>query len=351
MSLSDQKIRDLWTDPAFAGSFQSALHMQGAIFSEFGQKIPLHRIYKVLSEIDEFQQQIRTIKHFERRNYKKVRGFMKLCQMDVAMMPKYRKKTMFLSFIDVFSKRIWARVIKRKTSSEILNALKSIFQEIGIFPEQLNSDLGKEFQSHELHDYFKSKGIFYRPRPPVLKASFSEWSIMRIKNVLYNQMRYTGNQNWIKLLPEVIKRINNTPMPVLNGLKPNDFQSKLHDVKLPLVKSPHWKTLLENQTKYEKNSRNLQVGQLVLLDKYLLDKHNAFPKGFSVQVSKIMNEKSILRHLFSMKEVWLFHPYSSLSITLEQFSKAKQPIVRKGMLKMQIAKMKQSMELCLTAIF
>lgn len=286
MSLTESELRSLWKNDKFPGSYQSAIHFQQNINHEFGVKIPLNKIYEALSKIEEFQQSVRSIKKFPRRKYTNVRSFFKLVQTDLALMPNWKGFKYFIVVVDVFSRRLWALKLKRKTPSEIVKSLEKIFSSVGSYPEKLNSDRGLEYISKQTTDYFKEKNIFFRPRHGPLKANFAEFAIARVKKILYVEMRAKKTKNWVSLLQGVIDKINNTPMKVLNNLKPSDFNSKFDDVKIR-TKANNWKMLLRNQKDYEKNKNNIQVGDIVYLDKYILGKHNAFPKSYEVQVSKL----------------------------------------------------------------
>ena len=145
MSITNEQIRQLWQDPDFPGAFQSALIMQRDLAHEKNIKVPLNKIYNALSQIPTFIQSIRATKNFERRSYSysNIRGFFKLVESDLALFPKYKNIRYVLFLVDAFSRKIFVRRLKKKTPKAIIKGLKSIFKEVGMKPQTLQSDRGK----------------------------------------------------------------------------------------------------------------------------------------------------------------------------------------------------------------
>ena len=69
---------------------------------------------------------------------------------------------MFLfTHTDCFSRKNWVRILKNKSSDEVLDNLKNIIQETGLF-ECISSDRGSEWVNRKMKDYLTSKGIEIR---------------------------------------------------------------------------------------------------------------------------------------------------------------------------------------------
>lgn len=278
--LSDNKLKKLWFNKEFPGAFSSAHLFKNSLKYEFGEDVPLSRIYRVLSEIEDFQDQIRPIKHFDRRSYKTVYGFFQYVEIDLGIMTKYRNQRYFLLLIDTFSRRLFVETLSSKSPTAVISGLCKIFRHVKMKPYSLGSDRAGEFQAKATQDYFKENNIHYVAKGRKVKAAMAEWGIYRVKKNLFTQMRVTQSKNWPSLIKEVVIRLNNIPLSQKKNVRPSDFQSPMDDTKLDLPNVPHWTTMIKNQKKYE-NSNNktfLKVGDCVKVDAYLLDKHNAFRK-------------------------------------------------------------------------
>ncbi len=287
--ITDNQLRKLWTDNTFPGSFQSAVIFAKDLEFEKGIKVSLKRIYSALSKIKDFQQSIGTIKKFERRSYfPYVRGFFNLVEIDLALMPMYSKAKYILVLVDVFSRRIYVRVLTTKKPEKVVKGLKSIFNEVGIVPTTIQSDRGLEFTSAKTQNFLKKNNIRFNEKIGLLKAAMAEWAVGRIKKVLYTQLRHEKSNNWPKILSSVVERINMTPMKKLNWKRPIDFSSNWDDQHIPLPDPVNLNELLENQKKYLKKKSSIKVGDKVLLDDYIFQKHTNFPKGYHLQVNMLL---------------------------------------------------------------
>ena len=296
--ISDKELKKLWLDKNFSGSFSSAHIFKNSIEYEKGEKIPLSRIYRVLSDIEDFQDQIRPIRHFDRRSYKSIYGFFQYVEIDLGIMPKYRNRKYFILLIDAFSRRIFVEPLSNKTPVAIIKALNKIFATVKMKPYSLGSDRAGEFLARKTQNYFKGNKIHYAPKGRKIKAGLAEWAIYRVKKNLFSQMRVTKNKNWPDLIREVVNRINSIPLTRNKSLRPIDFNSPLDDVKVKPPVVPHWRTMVENQKKYEKsnNKANLHVGDCVKVDSYLLATHNAFRKETH---ERTVSNKSFAYQLYS----------------------------------------------------
>lgn len=283
MSLSEEEIQSLWKNADFTGSFQSAKAFQSALIFDRDIHIPLNKIYKALSKIPEYLVLIKPMRHFDRRNYGSNHGFMKLVQIDLALMFQYRSYKNFLVLVDVFSHRIYGEAMTSKTASETVQKMEKIFKEIGMYPELIQSDMGAEFRSPLTQDYFKQKKIYWHGKTGIVKASVSEWAVFRIKKVLYAEMMTKQTKNWPRLLKEVIQKINNTPSPSLNFLRPSEISSpeddRLVDEKKPF-KPMSWREMRQNSIDYERKGY-FHEGETVILD----NKKKNFDKSYKPRVN------------------------------------------------------------------
>ncbi len=100
--------------------------------------------------------------------------------------------------------------------------------------------------------------------------SFAEHAILLVKTRLFWLLRTRLTKNWPKYLSHVVKAINNSPNSAIGGLRPSQINSPMDDPKIdeaigykPDVSVEKQK---QNQLAYEKQKKNLQVGNYVFLD-------------------------------------------------------------------------------------
>ena len=288
-TLDDETIKKLWQDEDFYASFSGLNNFKAAIFTTYGENISTKRLKEILSEIPSYVSRIKPRKRFPRRPYD-VYGFGQLIQADLAVMFKFEDFYYFLLVIDVFSRRIFCRPLKKKTSSEVKEAFNQIFDEINNPIRVIQTDQGAEFKG--LKRYFDEKDIRHQFKFGVTKCTFAENGIYTIKMRLYTALRSTHSRNWPELLKKIVTNYNNTPQSVLKNLKPNDFQSSFDDVKLPdEPKEPNFLVQYKNQKKYEKNKNLPQKGDYCFLSSNPSTK--VFEKSFDLVPGQLYRIKRV----------------------------------------------------------
>lgn len=276
--LTDLEIKRLWQDKDFYASFSGINNFKAAIFTTYGEKISTKRIQNILADIPSYVSRIKPRKRFPRRPYD-VYGFGQLLQADLGVMFKFNNFYYFLLVIDVFSRKIFCKPLKRKTSDEVKSAFNEIFAEINNPIQVIQTDQGAEFKG--LKRYFEDKDIRHQYKFGLTKCTFAENGIYLIKLRLYTALRSTGSRNWPSLLQKIVENYNSTPQAALKNLKPSDFNSSLDDVKLPdEPKEPNFIEQFKNQKEYEKNSNYPQKGDFCFLSSHPPTK--VFQKSFDL---------------------------------------------------------------------
>jgi transposase InsO family protein len=119
--------------------------------------------------------------------------------IDLVDMNRYKSQNRdyryILTCIDCFSRYVWAKPIKTKSSRDVTQALKSICEETGVYPHIIMKDNGKEFQG-ATNAFMKQHNIIW-----INTLSYSPQSNGLIEN-FNNQLR--------KILRELMIRNNNT---------------------------------------------------------------------------------------------------------------------------------------------
>ena len=128
-----------------------------------------------------------------------------------------------LTVEDVFSRFVWLRPLKKKSSLRVYNELKNIYREHGP-PLVLQCDQGTEFKGavKRLEKDFKIKIIRSRPYHPQSQGKVERGHRTFHQKTNYDLMKLVGKAglNWVKELPEYQKVLNDDPKEVLGYLTP-----------------------------------------------------------------------------------------------------------------------------------
>ena len=118
-----------------------------------------------------------------------------------------------LVVIDCFSKKIWARSLKKKSGPETAEAFESILSKLDEFPLNLCTDSGKEFFNFDCAKIFEAYGInHYAVRTKSLfKASVVERAIRTIKTRLQRYFHKHKTKKWIDIIDQFVNNYNTTP--------------------------------------------------------------------------------------------------------------------------------------------
>ena len=165
-------------------------------------------------------------------------GFMTDIQCDLADMQKLSRHNQgnkyILIAIDVLSKRVFAARVKTKNSKDMLDAFRILFEQMPrtepneepFLPHRIFTDRGTEFESKEIKQYFKDSAIEkYKANTSNIKAALAERCIRNVKQRLYRYFSDKHSLNWIDVLPEIVKAINNSKSRI-TGMKPIDINFK-----------------------------------------------------------------------------------------------------------------------------
>ena len=80
--------------------------------------------------------------------------------IEIKKIAKYNNNYNYiLLVIDVFSRKIWARLLRRKTGQETLMQLQSILEEAQILPKTIHCDRGTEMKNKLFKDFMEDKNI------------------------------------------------------------------------------------------------------------------------------------------------------------------------------------------------
>jgi len=153
-----------------------------------------------------------------RRNFRRrrviIKGFDDLWQADLVEMGLYAKENngfkFLLTVIDTFSKYAWAIPIKTKTSENVTQAMQNIFVKSKRYPQNLQTDDGKEFFNKIFKKLMDKYHINHYSTFSILKASIVERFNRTLKEKMWKEFSFNGNYKWINLIAELLKQYNNT---------------------------------------------------------------------------------------------------------------------------------------------
>jgi hypothetical protein len=170
MVLSDDDIQKLYLSRDFPGSFTGMATMKHFIEEIYNECIPLSRLYKIMKNLPEYVFQMKPIRKYKLRSYE-VDGFAQLIgneifffffvmfvmlfitnvfyffpEIDLGFMRNYMGFQYILVAIDVYSEKIWAIALKKKSGPIVGRALEKIIISIDSPISCIQSDQGKILQ-------------------------------------------------------------------------------------------------------------------------------------------------------------------------------------------------------------
>lgn len=157
-------------------------------------------------------------KNYPRRKYA-MYGISNTLQADLMEMQPYKRENRghryILVVIDIFSKMGYAEPLKDKTGPVVTKAMEQIIRKVYRNDPyhriiHLHTDEGKEFFNSSMKRLLEKYKINHYITYSFMKASIAERLIRTLKRRLYMEFSLQGNYKWLKILPEVVDRYNNT---------------------------------------------------------------------------------------------------------------------------------------------
>ena len=149
-------------------------------------------------------------------------------------MPPENNYNYILTVLDGYTRYAWVIPLKHKDGLSVSNAFKEIMKKSNRKLNNLWVDQGKEFYNEHMYKLFKFKkedildiyilekdknGEYKNQIYSVFNAS--KYPIMErfnkpLKNKPWKQFTIQGNQKWLKILPGIVKKYNNTIHKTIN---------------------------------------------------------------------------------------------------------------------------------------
>lgn len=175
--------------------------------------------------------------------------------VDLSKLSKYNSGYKYLLVcIDVFSKYAWIKPLKSKSAHELDDALQKVFLQDNRQPLMIQTDKGTEFLNSTVKSMLKKKHIKLFTTNSERKASIVERLNRTIKSIMFKYFTKTNTRKYIDILPDLVKRYNNSYHRSIK-MRPVDVnQSNVSQV---------WINLYEKLAVFHKSKNKLMVNDLV----------------------------------------------------------------------------------------
>lgn len=134
---------------------------------------------------------------------------------DLVDMQKFSKENFgykyILMVIDIFTKYAWARPTTTKQPGDIIRAFENILELDGRKPMRLQTDRGKEFDNHVLHQFYEKHNIsYFTSWNKTFKCSVVERLNRTIKGRMFRYFTANKTKQYIHILKDIMKGYNNS---------------------------------------------------------------------------------------------------------------------------------------------
>jgi hypothetical protein len=197
---------------------------------------------------------------------------------DMRGLSKYNDGVNYLlTVIDVFSKRLYVRSLKKKDGNDVSEAFKQIFKESKTTPRCLQTDKGTEFTGIKTKTLFKKYKIKYvTTQNPDVKAAVVERVNRTLKTRMWRYLTYKNTYRYIDVLDKLVSAYNNSEHKSLGkGIRPIDVSPDNKKIIYRVVKQK-----FNNIPKRAKPK--LKIGDTVRISK----EKGIFTKGYETNWSK-----------------------------------------------------------------
>lgn len=223
-------------------------------------------------------------------------GYHDLFQSDLLDLSKLSKTNKgykyILVVIDCFSKYIWCKPLKTKTSKEVAFAMEEILKNCGTIPKNLQTDDGKEYKNLEFKKLMNKYNINHYSTFSITKAAIAERVIRTLKTWLYKEFSMRGNYKWLDLINEITQKYNNTKHSKTK-LKPSEITGKTN-------LSHIYNTHLINK---KPNTPSLSVNDFVRISKFKTIFEKGYLPNWSNEIFKIIKVQATSPETYLIEDI------------------------------------------------
>lgn len=233
---------------AFSGISKIYEHYKGAI--------PQREIEDQLSQIQTYS------RHKEGKKTSTFNPFFvhkinEMWQIDIMYLPNYKKESKgykyLLCVLDVFSRKLFIRKLKKKDSNTVTRKFESILEEVKVEPEKIVADKGTEFKSEVFQNFCAFLGIKLIFTYNETKAAHVERAQRSFQNILYRMLEEHQSRDFLKFLKDALHIYNNRKNRI-TGYSPNfAYDEKNHDlISANLEKNYNHKNRIKKKPRFKK---------------------------------------------------------------------------------------------------
>jgi hypothetical protein len=205
-------IQKQWETPYLPGSFTNPNKIWKTLSGEENNKIKNKlEVEKVLFGEESYLTTRKAKYRFRRR--KVVSPYINYqWDCDVAYLEYRSENTPYIGFlccIDVFSRKVYACLISRVSSYNIVECFKNIFKEIK--PHKIRTDLGVEFKAKETQKFMENENIvLFYTNNNAIKSNYCERVIYTLKSKIARYLVHYNTHVWKTVFSSIIRSYNNT---------------------------------------------------------------------------------------------------------------------------------------------
>ncbi|KAF7644711.1 hypothetical protein LDENG_00217140 [Lucifuga dentata] len=205
-------MKRVYYNPAHLGSFGGLERLCQGVENETGKKVRLEDVRDFLSEQAAYILHKPARTHFTRNRVFVPRPLNQfqadLCDMQ-ALAEHNDGFNYLLTVIDIFSKKAYVCVLKRKTAAEVMRAFESIFKDSQT-PEKLQTDACKEFFNKSFQALMKKHGIIHFATASNLKALVTERFKRTLKTRMWRYFTANNTRRYLNVLQDLVKSYNHS---------------------------------------------------------------------------------------------------------------------------------------------
>jgi hypothetical protein len=283
----EKMIKNLWSIPSSKIAFSGVTKIKQVYNND-------KKIKDIENELSENRTYTR---HKEGRKIKNfnpffVYGVHEMWQIDLMYLPdlsRYNEGYKYLlCLLEVFTRKLYIKILKEKTSRVVTDAFIQVQNKIGKFPQKIVCDMGGEFKCALFISYCKENKINLIFTTNDTKASHVERAQRSFQNILYRILEENQTKNYLVHLDDVLSIYNNR-INRISGFSPNEASKPENFINVQKNLEKYYSSRIE-----KRKSSKYKEGDTVRV----AEKRTKFAKGyhpyFSEEVFKI---KKVLTNL------------------------------------------------------
>lgn len=297
MENDDEYWSKLWQSGDNASSFSGLTNFQLANPQSNRQRIK-NDIFPRLITYTKY----RTAKPPKVYNPYFVRTLRKVIQSDIifmkdpnTMVRANRGFQYILIVMDVFSRKIWARPLKKKDADSVKQELRNFFEQMVPFHREARFviDRGTEFLNLNVLEMINNHGLTVT-HPSDGHAAHVERANLSLQRIIYQKMEQQGGKRkWLDFLQPAVKIMNNRHHRIIK-MSPNEAEKKRNRLKVNYAMAIYRQKAHDKGYKNRKKSPSFKVGDRVRIKKEKKVFSRGYQQTFTTEVFKV---KKVLNKL------------------------------------------------------